>query len=338
MSKQEELISIILPVFNGQEFLAQAIESCLNQTYKNLELIIVDDASEDKSLEISRAFAAKDNRLKIFSNKENLKLPGSLNSGHAWANGNFITWTSHDNVLKPDFLEKHFQNIVANKADISYSNYDMIFADGNIKREHHPGPPEYLLFGNQIGASFLYRKKVFEELSGYDENLFLVEDYDFWLRAGMNFKYSKIEYNLYSYRIQPESLTAKIYNEREWNREHDQALSKMFLNLKEKLAWESLSVEFLLKLFKNDKSALRLFLNNKAAITKDFKKYCGKELNYSELQNELYRQLRMVLKQHPEANTFLNVLRILRQERNILMHQKFNKKETIKLICKSLVN
>ena len=74
----EKLVSIVLPTYNGEKYLADSIESVISQTYKNWELIIINDCSTDKTLEIAQSYAAKDNRIKVYSNDENLKVPKSL--------------------------------------------------------------------------------------------------------------------------------------------------------------------------------------------------------------------------------------------------------------------
>jgi len=101
----DDLISIVLPVYNGEKYLAVAIDSFLNQTHSNFELIIVNDCSKDSSLAIVERYAARDARIKIINNRENKKLPASLNIGHQLAKGEYITRTSDDNIAKANFLE-----------------------------------------------------------------------------------------------------------------------------------------------------------------------------------------------------------------------------------------
>lgn len=88
---KSKLVSVILPVYNGEKYLEQSIRSVLDQTYENLELIIVDDASTDNSLYIAQNLAREDSRIRIITNSENLKLPKSLNKGFEDANGEYYT-------------------------------------------------------------------------------------------------------------------------------------------------------------------------------------------------------------------------------------------------------
>ncbi|QOG03811.1 glycosyltransferase [Flavobacterium sp. MDT1-60] len=203
-------ISIILPVYNGEKYLSQSIESCVNQTHKNIELIIVNDCSTDNTLSIANQYAQKDNRIRILSNFENKKLPASLNIGHNEARGDFITWTSDDNFYEPDALEKLLKSLLENEADIVYSDIFLIDNLGNRIREVRLLRVENLIFGNVIGSCFLYRRNVFQKNNGYNETLFLIEDYDFWLRAILHSKYYKLDQFLYNYRKHENSLTNQI--------------------------------------------------------------------------------------------------------------------------------
>lgn len=87
---KRKLVSVLLPVYNGERYLEQSIRSVLEQTYENLELIIVNDASTDNSLYIAQNLAKDDSRIRIITNPENLKLPKSLNKGFENANGLYI--------------------------------------------------------------------------------------------------------------------------------------------------------------------------------------------------------------------------------------------------------
>ena len=99
-------VSIVLPCYNGAKLLGEAINSCINQTFKDWELIIINDCSTDNTLEVANSFAEKDKRIKVFTNEKNSKLPASLNNGFRRAIGEYWTWTSDDNLLHPTMLEE----------------------------------------------------------------------------------------------------------------------------------------------------------------------------------------------------------------------------------------
>ncbi len=233
-------VSIILPVYNGERYLSQALESIAAQSMEDFECIIVNDCSTDTSLSIAEAFCQKDTRFRVLSNEKNSKLPFSLNVGHRAAKADFLTWTSDDNILLPTFLESHLAHFTS-EVDITYAPYMLIDEHGKaqtfqdieltdyipIKKQHIAGE-EYYIFttlpvqclcnDNCIGASFMYRKKVFAEINGYDESTFLYEDYDFWIRAfqaGM--RYKAIPDLVYKYRSHPGALSARVFPERYYN-------------------------------------------------------------------------------------------------------------------------
>ena len=95
-------ISVVLPVYNGEAYLKDAIKSILNQTFQDFELIIVDDCSTDRTTEIVKRYVDCDSRIILIQNKVNLKLPESLNKGFSHATGDYWTWTSCDNLYMPD--------------------------------------------------------------------------------------------------------------------------------------------------------------------------------------------------------------------------------------------
>ena len=84
------------PVYNGANHIADSINSIINQTYQNWELIVVNDCSTDNTLEICSELSEKDSRIRVISNKKNLKLPNTLNAGFDAATGDYYTWTSDD--------------------------------------------------------------------------------------------------------------------------------------------------------------------------------------------------------------------------------------------------
>lgn len=205
---EKPLVSIVLPVYNGEKYLASAIESILAQTYKNWELILVNDCSTDRSLEIMETYAGKDARIRVVQNAENLKLPRSLNAGFSRAKGEYYTWTSDDNLLKPEMLATLVDVMEKEKSlGLVYSNYTGIDETGKETGLYEMKEPEGMFSGNPVGASFLYRSDVAEKIGEYDADLFLAEDYDYWLRIFAEAPIKKIPKDLYDYRRHGGSLT-----------------------------------------------------------------------------------------------------------------------------------
>lgn len=203
------LVSIVLPVWNGERYIVEAIESVLAQTERDFELIIVDDCSTDSSLQIAEMYATRDARIRVLRNETNLKLPASLNRGFEVARGTYFSWTSDDNLLHPGFLATQLEMLRQSRADLVYSDFNLIDNEGEFLRISRVGMPEDLVAFNTIGASFLYTRDVHRVLGGYDTGKFLYEDYDFWVRACLaGFRFVRSDEIVYDYRVHDASLTS----------------------------------------------------------------------------------------------------------------------------------
>jgi glycosyltransferase involved in cell wall biosynthesis len=207
--KNEPLVSIVLPTFNGERYLSQSIDSCVAQTYKNWELVIVDDASTDKSYLIAEKYKELDNRIRVIRHETNQKLPRALNNGFSNVNGEYLTWTSDDNLYDSNALTEMVTFLEVNPdVDIVYTDYTLIDESGKLLAKREVSPIEELVLGNCIGGSFLYKRIVQEKIRTYADDLFLAEDLDFWLRASTEFKFMPLHKNCYFYRQHKSSLTS----------------------------------------------------------------------------------------------------------------------------------
>lgn len=332
----DKLISIILPVYNGEKYINEAIISCLNQTYYNFELIIIDDFSNDDSLNIVKRFSEKDGRITVISNNKNLKLPATLNIGHRHVKGDYITWTSDDNILKPNFLESLMASIIESGADVIYSNYDVITENGDLKRVHTTGPTEHILYGNKIGASFLYKKEVFQELKGYDESLFLLEDYDFWLRASIKFKFHHLSDNLYKYRLHSDSLTSDIQLNEDKKVKHAQGIVNVFQNIAEEFSWKKNTCDLLINNMLGRKIDLHRYWHDKNDIERDLLKFNHENFSSS----QVILGLQLVIRNQLILNNcnFKTLMKVLKSDRSLLFHPSYSKKTTLHYILNCLFN
>ncbi|MEM6579673.1 MAG: glycosyltransferase [Pseudomonadota bacterium] len=210
------LVSIVLPTYNRAHLLEQAIRSVLTQTYTALELIVVDDNSPDTTHEIVQRI--KDTRVRYVKNDPNLKLPRALNRGFSIASGAYLTWTSDDNLMAPTAIEKMVQQLEEGGCDFVYADYWLFSeqdASGrpiNPQRDHLPDKLQ-LDKGNHIGACFLYTRRLYETVGDYDPELFLVEDYDYFLRAARHFEFNHIDEPLYYFRRDEATLYCSRFPE-----------------------------------------------------------------------------------------------------------------------------
>jgi glycosyltransferase involved in cell wall biosynthesis len=332
-------VSIILPVFNGERFLEQSIQSCLNQTYQNIELIIVNDCSTDRSLEIAVKHQAKDKRVSIISNSVNKKLPASLNVGHKLARGAYMTWISDDNYFNSNAIEILLKKSTETGADIVYSDFHVIKENATKKNPVDLENASSLLFGNSIGASFLYKRKVFELNEGYNENLHTVEDYDFWLRATFHSNFLHIKDKLYNFRSHEKSLSARIaIKDTQVSREFSKNLHITYLNfLKYFEIKESHKYADLLTIMHQYREI------NVGVLFKEYVEFCSllnivsKRLdffNYTKLQSDLDLRLRSNIQDY-KGNQNINVLfLILRNRVKLLLN--YDRKNSIRIIFKCL--
>lgn len=113
-------VSVIVPIYNSEKCLERCIKSIINQTYKDLEILLVDDCSTDGSIKICESFAKQDNRIIIINNKSNLGVSGARNAGLDFANGEFIQFVDSDDFIEPNMTEILVDKINANNADMVF--------------------------------------------------------------------------------------------------------------------------------------------------------------------------------------------------------------------------
>ncbi len=211
-----KLVSIVLPVYNGERFLRESIESVLSQTYSNWELLILDDCSGDSTPEIAKAYAEKDSRIRYYRNEKNLQLPGNLNRGFSLARGEYLTWTSDDNRFRPEALERMAETLDHHPdAGFVFASCRIINAEGE-EIEYimvSQDSPKWIVGINTVGACFMYTRQVYEQIGDYDAELKLVEDFDYWQRICAVFRAVGIEDILYDYRWHDGALTSTMKKE-----------------------------------------------------------------------------------------------------------------------------
>lgn len=158
----EPLVSIITPSYNSKDFIRETIESVLNQTYKNWEMLIVDDCSTDSSPEIIKKYIQKDSRIKYFKNEKNSGPAVSRNLGLDNSRGKYIAFLDSDDIWIDKKLQLQIEYIQKNEVDLIHSNYK--FCDKNgvaIKEIKNDIKLNYkkILKSNQIKTSFLVLNK-----------------------------------------------------------------------------------------------------------------------------------------------------------------------------------
>lgn len=190
MSKSPK-ISLIMSVYNGEDYLLEAVESVINQTFTDWELIIINDCSTDSTAQILSDCAGRDPRIKVHTNEVNLRLPSSLNKALSLAQGKYIARMDADDICLPNRLEKQF-DFMENNQDVALSSCRfMTLKNGVVSSGGCGGKCDYesikslLLVTNPILHPGIIAKADAIKQLGYDKNFTCTEDMELWTRFVM---------------------------------------------------------------------------------------------------------------------------------------------------------
>ncbi len=201
--------TILLPIYNGTDYLKIALESIENQSYKNYKVIVIDDGSTDNSLDI--VLQSKIENLYIIQNDSNSGISKSLNNGIKFINSDFFTWTSHDNILENNMLEVLVNNLKNSSNSMIISSHQFTGYKSHIT----PCINKKIDFlTNFTGVcSFLFKSDIVNKIGLYDEELKMVEDWDYLLRIiQTEDSILTIDEVLYKYRLHDKQLSVKYKN------------------------------------------------------------------------------------------------------------------------------
>jgi len=203
-----ELVSVLLPVFNVDRYIEATVNSILNQTYSNIEIIVVDDSSTDNTYSIVQKMQKSDGRIKLYKNRRNLQIANTLNIAFQNCHGDYICRMDGDDVSHPERIEK--------KLNYLKSNPEISLVGCSVKSVNETGDllsckkmlsnqsiiHKTLKYASPVFHIWLARREVYEQLKGY-RHIPYVEDYDFLLRmTSLGYKYTNIsEYFGYSIRL-----------------------------------------------------------------------------------------------------------------------------------------
>lgn len=208
-------VSVIMSVYNGEEYLVEAIESVRKQTFENWELIVINDCSTDSTAEILADFAGKDERIKVHTNEVNLRLPKSLNKAISLCTGKYIARMDADDICLPDRLEKQYAFMEEN-GDVALSSCRFmtmkngVYASGGAGgRCDNEALRALLLVMNPIlHPGVIAKAEVMKSLQ-YDTTLTCTEDLELWTRVAMeNRKMQILPECLMLYRLHDKQITS----------------------------------------------------------------------------------------------------------------------------------
>lgn len=226
-----KLVSVIIPTYNVEKYIAQTLESVLAQSYTNFEVIIVDDQCSDLSIEICRQFQLNDPRIKII-HQQNRGLAGARNTGIRYAQGDYLAFLDADDLWLPEKLAKHIQHLDSEpQVGVSFSRSSFIDDKGKSLGIYQMPKlsgitPAHLLCRNPVGngSAPVIRREVFEQIRFeknyhgtledcyFDESFRQSEDIECWFRIVVqtSWKIEGLPDALTLYRVNEEGLSANI--------------------------------------------------------------------------------------------------------------------------------
>lgn len=238
--KENPLISVILPCFNAEQYLQLALESIVNQTYSNLEIILINDGSTDCTEEICLRFKEADSRITYLKNKQNLGLIDTLNKGISVATGDYIARMDADDISHLSRFSLQINFLIKNPSiDLLGSIAQPIDVHGNKlanKVSTTYFEPKTLRFSSYFTQPFFHgsilAKSGLLKTNKYDSNFKHSEDFELWLRLNSkNFTFANIQETLYYYRLNPQGVS--INNEKKQIKSHNLASYKYLNKIKE---------------------------------------------------------------------------------------------------------
>ena len=204
-------VSIVIPVYNGENYMREAIDSALAQTYENIEIIVVNDGSKDKTEEVALSYG---NKIRYFW-KKNGGVSTALNMGIAKMEGEYFQYLPHDDVLHPDKIRLQIEAIKQSgrKTTIAWSGWNKLMMPGYEKVLVQVSPwhsSKYwtkavypLFFGIVNTVTVLIHKNCLEEVGLFNESLYTSQDYDMWFRTFGRYGTVYLDEALVNYRFHP---------------------------------------------------------------------------------------------------------------------------------------
>lgn len=196
-------VSIIIPVYNGADFLSQAIDSALAQTYSHIEIVVINDGSCDDGA-TERIALSYGNKVRYFS-KSNGGVASALNVGIHEMTGEFFSWLSHDDLYYPDKLASQIRILsdMNPQRTILYGDYAVFSEDPNMAKEVKlsrvlPGHFRFFITTKNVlhGCTLLIPRAAFDECGLFNETLRTTQDYDLWFRIAERYNFIHIPHTL----------------------------------------------------------------------------------------------------------------------------------------------
>jgi len=211
-------VTVVIPVYNGEKYVGDAIESVLNQTYKDWELIVVDDGSTDRTANVVNRYVAKNPRKINYIYQTNQGVSVALNEGILHGKGKYIALMGHDDRWLPKKLEKQVSILEKRRSFglVCSATYviDSLGQRNDLWRKPKAYQATYQDLRNKnfiYALTVLIRKTCLDKVGLHDENIRYVQDYDLWLRLGQKYRIYYLDEPLAEYRVHDTNLTKNTY-------------------------------------------------------------------------------------------------------------------------------
>lgn len=246
MDKNSEKVSICIPTYNNADVIGATLEGILHQTYQNLEVVIVDDASTDDTIQVIEKY--KDSRIKLWQNDRNLGMAGNWNRCVELASSKYIKLVCADDILVPECVETELKAMLSQRKVVMTIN-DSIMVNSQKKKLGVFGryPKKGLMDGRKLArkalivnnyfgmpCAVMFRKDIFEKVGGFDDSYKYILDFDLWLSMAVYGMVDVLPQKLNYFMIRRDSNTGKVLSgeQKAYYDEHVFLLNKHAARLK----------------------------------------------------------------------------------------------------------
>lgn len=219
---ERPLVSVIMPVYNGENYIRIALESILKQTYQNLELLLIDDCGADRSMDIVHEYAQRDERIRIFYNGQNRGIAYSRNVGLDNAKGAYIAIMDDDDYAFDYRLEKQVRflennptyDVVGGKVQLIDAGGEIIKHETEVLKDCNYIETMFLFFNIFHNSEVMFRRELMERAElRYEDQLLGMEDFKFWVKASKYGKMTNLEDLLLQHRMTGSNETTRVKKE-----------------------------------------------------------------------------------------------------------------------------
>lgn len=240
MAEKEPLVSVCIPVYNAEPYILKTLKSVLESTWSNLEVVVVDNASEDRTLEVVQS--VQDERVRCYRNDTNLGMVGNWNKCVHLCQGEYVKLVPADDIVYPRCVEKSVRILMKHpEVSLVITGTDLINDQDKITGKYVHWPKRGIFdgrkmskmsvmfnsfFGNPVCAMF--RKKDFERVGDFDEELPYIPDIDLWMRLVRDSKVAMEPESLNAFRVRKGSNTGRLVGKggMQYTKEHIKMLDK----------------------------------------------------------------------------------------------------------------